>query len=78
MTPLRILIADDHPLFRKGMRTLLDTMSELTPSLVDRDRSRVGQVERAHAGPHRDPTSCGDARVREGLLVQSGGLRAEE
>ena len=28
MTPLRILIADDHPLFRKGMRTLLDTMSE--------------------------------------------------
>ena len=28
MTPLPILIADDHPLFRKGMRTLLDTMSE--------------------------------------------------
>ncbi len=28
MTPLRILIADDHPLFRKGMRTLLDSMPE--------------------------------------------------
>ncbi len=26
MTPLRILIADDHPLFRKGMRTLLASM----------------------------------------------------
>lgn len=28
MTPLRILIADDHPLFRKGMRTLLVSMPE--------------------------------------------------
>lgn len=28
MTQLRILIADDHPLFRKGMRTLLDSMPE--------------------------------------------------
>ena len=28
MTPLRILIADDHPLFRKGMRTLLASMPE--------------------------------------------------
>ncbi len=28
MTPLRILIADDHPLFRKGLRTLLVSMSE--------------------------------------------------
>lgn len=29
MNPLRILIADDHPLFRKGMRTLLESMSEI-------------------------------------------------
>lgn len=28
MTQLRILIADDHPLFRKGIRTLLDSMPE--------------------------------------------------
>lgn len=28
MPPIRILIADDHPLFRKGMRTLLDSMPE--------------------------------------------------
>lgn len=28
MPPIRVLIADDHPLFRKGMRTLLDSMPE--------------------------------------------------
>lgn len=28
MEPLTILIADDHPLFRKGMRTLLESFSE--------------------------------------------------
>ena len=27
--PLRLLIADDHPLFRKGMRTLLGAASDL-------------------------------------------------
>ena len=26
--PLRLLIADDHPLFRKGMRTLLGTVPD--------------------------------------------------
>lgn len=29
MTPLRVLIADDHPLFRKGMRTLLESMPDI-------------------------------------------------
>lgn len=29
MEPLQILIADDHPLFRKGMRTLLESRSDL-------------------------------------------------
>lgn len=28
MTQVNVLIADDHPLFRKGMRTLLDSMPE--------------------------------------------------
>jgi DNA-binding NarL/FixJ family response regulator len=28
MDPLRVLIADDHPLFRKGMRTLLNATAE--------------------------------------------------
>ena len=28
MEPINVLIADDHPLFRKGMRTLLDSMPE--------------------------------------------------
>ena len=30
MTPVRVLIADDHPLFRKGLRTLLDSMPQMT------------------------------------------------
>jgi DNA-binding NarL/FixJ family response regulator len=29
MTSLRVLIADDHPLFRKGMRTLLESMPDI-------------------------------------------------
>ena len=29
MDPIQILIADDHPLFRKGMRALLATMPEV-------------------------------------------------
>lgn len=29
MPPINVLIADDHPLFRKGMRTLLDSMPEI-------------------------------------------------
>jgi DNA-binding NarL/FixJ family response regulator len=29
MIPLHILIVDDHPLFRKGMRTLLDSMPDI-------------------------------------------------
>jgi DNA-binding NarL/FixJ family response regulator len=28
MEPMRILIADDHPLFRKGMRTLLESLPD--------------------------------------------------
>jgi len=30
MPPVRVLIADDHPLFRKGLRTLLDSMPQMT------------------------------------------------
>jgi len=29
MSPLTVLIADDHPLFRKGMRALLESMAEI-------------------------------------------------
>src|SRR5258706_8612980 len=30
MNQLRVLIADDHPIFRHGIRTLLDTTPDLT------------------------------------------------
>jgi len=30
MAEIRVLIADDHPLFRKGMRTLLDSIPHMT------------------------------------------------
>ena len=30
MTPLKILIADDHPVVRKGMRALLETVPDIT------------------------------------------------
>jgi DNA-binding NarL/FixJ family response regulator len=29
MDPLRVLIVDDHPLFRKGLRTLLETLPDM-------------------------------------------------
>lgn len=29
MNPIRVLITDDHPLFRKGMRTLLESLPEI-------------------------------------------------
>ena len=30
MSQIRVLIADDHPIFRHGIRTLLETASDLT------------------------------------------------
>ncbi|HEY6407600.1 MAG TPA: response regulator transcription factor, partial [Ktedonobacteraceae bacterium] len=47
MDPLRVLIADDHPLFRKGMRTLLTT----TPDIEVVGEATTGQevVELASA-----------------------------
>jgi DNA-binding NarL/FixJ family response regulator len=45
MTSLTVLIADDHPLFRKGMRSLLETMPEIT--LVGEAKSGREAVELA-------------------------------
>ncbi len=47
MDELKVLIADDHPLFRKGMRTLLESM----PDIVVAGEATTGKetVERATA-----------------------------
>jgi DNA-binding NarL/FixJ family response regulator len=45
--PLRLLIADDHPLFRKGLRTLLGAVSDF--ALVGEAESGQAAVERTLA-----------------------------
>lgn len=47
MKTLTVLIADDHPLFRKGLRSLLEMMSDIT--LVGEARSGEEAVEMALA-----------------------------
>jgi DNA-binding NarL/FixJ family response regulator len=45
--PLRVLIADDHPLFRKGLRALLGAVSDF--ALVGEAETGQAAVERALA-----------------------------
>lgn len=45
MNPLTVLIADDHPLFRKGMRTLLESMPDI--ELIGEAKSGQEAVEMA-------------------------------
>ena len=47
MTPTRVLIADDHPLFRKGLRTLLNSLPET--DVVGEATSGASVVEMALA-----------------------------
>ena len=47
MTPTRVLIADDHPLFRKGLRTLLNSLPET--DVVGEATSGASAVEMALA-----------------------------
>ncbi len=46
METLRILVAEDHPLFRKGMISLL---SSLCPS--DREREILNLIAQGHPNP---------------------------
>lgn len=43
--PLRLLVADDHPLFRKGLRTLLGSVSDFT--LVGEAETGAAAIERS-------------------------------
>jgi DNA-binding NarL/FixJ family response regulator len=62
MSSLTVLIADDHPLFRKGMRSLLETMPEIT--LVIEAKSGREAVELALA--HQPDVVLMDLQMPEG------------
>ena len=49
MDPVRTLIADDHPVFRGGLRTLL---------AADDEVEVVGEADDGHARRSRWPRSC--------------------
>lgn len=62
MNSLTVLIADDHPLFRKGMRSLLETMPDIT--LVGEAKSGREAVELALA--HQPDVVLMDLQMPEG------------
>jgi DNA-binding NarL/FixJ family response regulator len=60
MEPLRILIADDHPLFRKGMRAVLESLPDL--EVVGEASTGAGSVAaRREPGARRDRDGPADA-----------------
>jgi len=67
MTDLRVLIADDHPMFRKGMRTLLDSM----PGVVLAGEATSGADAVSQAALTRPDLVLMDLQMPEG-----GGLEA--
>jgi DNA-binding NarL/FixJ family response regulator len=62
MSSLTVLIADDHPLFRKGMRSLLETMTDIT--LVGEAKSGREAVELATV--HQPDLVLMDLQMPEG------------
>jgi len=62
MSSLTVLIADDHPLFRKGMRSLLETMADIT--LVGEAKSGREAVELATV--HQPDLVLMDLQMPEG------------
>lgn len=62
MNSLTVLIADDHPLFRKGMRSLLETMTDIT--LVGEAKSGREAVELATV--HQPDLVLMDLQMPEG------------
>lgn len=67
MTPLRILIADDHPLFRKGLRTMLDSMPETEV---------VGEATTGHEAVARALELQPDVVLMDLQMPDGGGLTA--
>lgn len=67
MTPLRILVADDHPLFRKGLRTLLDSMPETDV---------VGEATTGKEAVERALTLRPDVVLMDLQMPDGGGLAA--
>ena len=65
--PLRVLIADDHPLFRKGLRTLLNSMPETTV---------VGEATHGAAAVEMALTLRPDVILMDLQMPEGGGLAA--
>lgn len=66
MTPLQILIADDHPMFRRGLRSLLEAQADL------RVTGEVGSAEAALGATLQNPPDV----VLMDLNMPGGGLGA--
>jgi DNA-binding NarL/FixJ family response regulator len=67
MEPLHILIADDHPLFRKGMRTLLETLPDFMV---------VGEAATGQEAVDRATSLQPDVVLMDLQMPDGGGLTA--
>ena len=65
--PLRLLIADDHPLFRKGMRTMLGAVP---------DFALVGEAETAQAAVERSLALQPDVVLMDLQMPGGSGIEA--
>jgi DNA-binding NarL/FixJ family response regulator len=65
--PLRLLIADDHPLFRKGMRTMLGAVP---------DFALVGEAETAQAAVERSLALQPDVVLMDLQMPGGSGIQA--